>query len=907
MKKKFLTPINPVVPKKPRKAVVLYGMNPPDKIESLPREVIKWIQSLDLTYSVKNIKKDFNNGFLVAQILSRYYPVTNNQAANFKAMQMHTISNELSMKARRDNWTQINKFLIKINEINTRIDDMETFIKNENGEILLFIISLYQELTKRHIPLLEGKVISTDVDNINKSFLLKDNGEIEKLKKNDIEILAKGLRPNAKEDKEKKENQDQKNDESMQSGKNEDKKGIEDLGKTSKTNNSFLSRTTNNVVMKGDVKPMASQPAQAEKGFKIKISEPKPYVTQTRTILQPRDNNFRTNINQSQQNKTDNDIDAFANYNSLYQNDRDIEQKANSADNPFLKLGEPLMNNIKSDFPEDFKKINILDNSKFFAHFFEAIDDINEDSLARVIDTVLKIIQDFYNILSGRQVNDYIDVFLIMFNAYINLEINFADDNKKASILHEGLCNFFLKSLKNKNEEMFFIFKNIFLKKIFETINDKEHAYKVKDLCDLLYRILDPSYEQQIDLFKMFREKTKNNEEIMYECFAKLHEKINNLNESLIDACLFYVLNGLTSENPKIRYHSLQMLLKYSINNVNFVYNFASKIEKLSKKEKDRENCLLLIKIVCQTFKFAYNKKTLPKESKKNNPNANNNTNNNNNLEKEKKNAEDKIEKNEQQAQIGEIDQAAYLQELTFGNRIIKNITDRFIGDNIFVLIFANYINDYLYDNSELYLILINAFFDSNESIMEYELFGGELDDTMKSKYSLTIFRSPFVVKTMTGFNPAMILKAFDTMVQQRDYKELGDREYNLINFIVKDGLNINFSDIYKSSFNFSGLVIQDISKVERCNNCFSILEAFLECGPIQKSIFDEWYDNLNKVFGKVFSEDGEEINVCRDTIKEFVNRWINDMKISQIVRDDIKKLAEVIPKEQEQIKEENI
>ena len=767
MKKKFLTPINPVVPKKPRKAVVMYGMNPPDKIESLPREVIKWIQSLDLTYSVKNIKKDFNNGFLVAQILSRYYPVTNNQAANFKAMQMHTISNELSMKARRDNWTQINKFLIKINEVNTRIDDMETFIKNENGEILLFIISLYQELTKRHIPLLEGKIISTDVDNINKSFLLKDNGEIEKLKKNDIEILARGLKPGIG-DQQKSKEPEQKNDESV-SGKAEDKKAVDDFGKTSKTNNSFLSRTTNNVVMKGDVKPMAAQPAQAEKGFKIKISEPKPYVAQTRTILQPRDTNFRANINQSQQNKTDNDIDAFANYNSLYQNDRDLEQKANSIDNPFLKLGEPLMNNIKSDFPEDFKKINVIDNAKFFTYFFEAIEDISDEALTRVVDTVLKIIQDFYNILSGRQVNDYIDVFLIMFNAYINLEINFSDDNKKATILHEGLCNFFIKSLKNKNEEMFFIFKNIFLKKIFETINDKEHAFKIKDLCDLLYRILDPSYEQQIDLFKMFREQTKNNEEIMYECFAKLHEKINTLNESLIDACLFYVLNGLTSENPKIRYHSLQMLLKYSSSNVNFVYNFAPKIEKLSKKEKDRENCLLLIKIVCQTFKFAYNKKTQPKEAKKSNGG------NNNNSEKEKKNAEDKVEKTDQ-GQIGEIDQAAYLQELTFGNRIIKNITDRFIGDNIFVLIFVNYINDYLYDNADLYLILITSFFDSNESIMEYELFGGELDDTMKSKYSLTIFRSPFVVKTMTGFNPAMILKAFDTMVQQRQYTELGDR-----------------------------------------------------------------------------------------------------------------------------------
>ena len=311
MKKKFLTPINPVVPKKQRKAVVMYGMNPPEKIDSLPREVIKWIQSLDLTYSVKNIKKDFNNGFLVAQILSRYYPVTNNQAANFKAMQMHTISNELSMKARRDNWTQINK-----------------------------------------------------------SFLLKDNGEIEKIKKNDIEILAKNLKPGggtppADTGKQKSpEQNDQKNDESIASGKNENKKEVEEFGKTSKTNNSFLSRTTNNVVMKGDVKPMAAQPAQAEKGFKIKISEPKPYVAQTRTILQPRDNNFRTNINQSQHNKTDNDLDAFANYNSLYQNDRDIEQKANSVDNPFLKLGEPLMNNIKSDFPEDYKKRNSQHTSR---------------------------------------------------------------------------------------------------------------------------------------------------------------------------------------------------------------------------------------------------------------------------------------------------------------------------------------------------------------------------------------------------------------------------------------------------------------------------------------------------------------------------------------------------------------
>ena len=163
-------------------ALSMYGRVLPEKVESLPREVLKWIQSLDLTYSVKNVKKDFNNGFLVAQILSRYYPVTNDQQSNYKAIQMHQIDNGFSMARRKDNWMQIQKFLSKITEITTRIDDVDTFIKNENGEILIFIMSLYQELTKRHLPLLDGKFITTDIDNINKSYLLKENGEIELLK-----------------------------------------------------------------------------------------------------------------------------------------------------------------------------------------------------------------------------------------------------------------------------------------------------------------------------------------------------------------------------------------------------------------------------------------------------------------------------------------------------------------------------------------------------------------------------------------------------------------------------------------------------------------------------------------------------------------------------------------------------
>ncbi|CAE7924404.1 SPATA4, partial [Symbiodinium sp. KB8] len=91
---------------------------------SLSRDVIKWVQSLDLVYSVKNPK--------------RYYP---------KDITMHSYDNGNSLDSKRDNWDQLGKFFAK-----RGVEEVEGIIHSRAEAVVSFINRVYEFLSGKKAP-----------------------------------------------------------------------------------------------------------------------------------------------------------------------------------------------------------------------------------------------------------------------------------------------------------------------------------------------------------------------------------------------------------------------------------------------------------------------------------------------------------------------------------------------------------------------------------------------------------------------------------------------------------------------------------------------------------------------------------------------------------------------------------
>lgn len=111
----------------------------------MQREVIKWLQSLDLSYPVRNPRRDFANGFIAAEIFCRYF--------DDRYLSMRGISQSTSADARRLNWEQVYAALLKVGCRTITFAVVENAIHMNPNAALNVLEHMYEFFTKKLLPM----------------------------------------------------------------------------------------------------------------------------------------------------------------------------------------------------------------------------------------------------------------------------------------------------------------------------------------------------------------------------------------------------------------------------------------------------------------------------------------------------------------------------------------------------------------------------------------------------------------------------------------------------------------------------------------------------------------------------------------------------------------------------------
>jgi len=108
-------------------------------MSGLSRDVLKWMQSLDLTWQVKTPKWDLTNGYIIAEIFSWYFP---------QEVAMHMYNNGTSLESKQKNWFLLKNFIDR-HKLDVTEQLVEGTIHCKEGAAELLIEKIYEILTNR--------------------------------------------------------------------------------------------------------------------------------------------------------------------------------------------------------------------------------------------------------------------------------------------------------------------------------------------------------------------------------------------------------------------------------------------------------------------------------------------------------------------------------------------------------------------------------------------------------------------------------------------------------------------------------------------------------------------------------------------------------------------------------------
>ena len=113
------------------------------------------------------------------------------------------------------------------------------------------------------------------------------------------------------------------------------------------------------------------------------------------------------------------------------------EDKSSKVKNPFEWFEESIQKKLSENHKYVMSRFKIENN--LFYDFFKNINLVSTEALALVMNDINKMIDEYYNFLS-EQVNEYVSIFLLIFESYIAIDL----DDDKFKVLHDAIIIFFI-------------------------------------------------------------------------------------------------------------------------------------------------------------------------------------------------------------------------------------------------------------------------------------------------------------------------------------------------------------------------------------------------------------------------------------------------------------------------------
>lgn len=250
------------------------------------------------------------------------------------------------------------------------------------------------------------------------------------------------------------------------------------------------------------------------------------------------------------------------------------------------------------------------------------------------------------------------------------------------------------------------------------------------------------------------------------------------------------------------------------------------------------------------------------------------------------------------------------LSEANSPNKLIKNILLRYVGDKLFVLISTSLIGEILYENFDLYKILVYTLIKADKFVLDYYFYEKDIDQSLK-KLQNTKFKLDYGVNKIQSWNRGNLFKAYSYLFQfgleyenkilnfDFNFDKLQNRlvlrneDYEFINQCFTQSLNPEYAENWKKGFSgFFKYIIQDIITIpEKCERSLKIIEKFLYLETIQKQISEEIHDSLLQTIKDLVSCRNE---VLYNMTIDYIKKWSTNSVSSSLLRENLKKLLEI-------------